>query len=109
MNSQYSNLIFIALMIGVFYFLMIRPQQQRTKRHDEMLSALKPGDEIVTIGGIYGRVVSIGERVRIRIADGAELEVAKAAVSSVVAHESDSAMEMDRGDEDDTASGPGVE
>lgn len=84
MNPNYSNLIFIAAMIAVFYFLMIRPQQQRARRQTEMIAALVPGDEIVTVGGIFAVVVAVGDRLRVRIADGSELEIAKAAVSSVV-------------------------
>lgn len=78
------NLLFLALMVGVFWFLMVRPQQQRLKQQREMLAALQPGDEIVTIGGIYGRVVDVADRVRVAVADGSELEVARQAVAQVV-------------------------
>jgi len=84
MSSQYPQLLFIAVIIGVFYFLVIKPQQKRAKQQKEMVSAIKVGDEIVTIGGIFGTVVESGERLRIRVASGAELEIAKQAVGQVV-------------------------
>jgi len=84
MNSQFSNIVFFALLIAAAYFLLIRPQQQQRQRRDRMLSALKPGAGIVTIGGIYGTVVEMYEdRVRIRVASGAELEVARAGIGQV--------------------------
>ena len=49
----------IVLMIAVFYFLLIRPQKKKDKKVKEMLNALKPGDRVTTIGGIYGTIVSI--------------------------------------------------
>lgn len=79
-----SNLIFFALLAGVFWFLVLRPQQQRQKQHRDMLQKLAPGDEIVTIGGIYATVLEVGERVRVAVADGSELELAKQAVAQVL-------------------------
>lgn len=82
--EQYSQLIFIALIIGAFYFLVIKPQQTRAKKQKEMIEAIKPGDEIVTIGGIFGTVIAVDDRIRVRVASGAELEIAKQAVGQVV-------------------------
>lgn len=104
MNAQLSNLIFIALMIAVFYFLMIRPQQQRAQKQREMLDALKPGDEIVTIGGIYGHVVAVDERVRVRVAEGAEIEIAKQAVASIVETAQGTGPDLETPGEDETES-----
>ncbi|MEG2892795.1 MAG: preprotein translocase subunit YajC [Clostridium sp.] len=53
------NLIFLVLMFAVFYFMIIRPQKKKQKQYQEMLSALKVGDKIVTIGGIHGKIVKI--------------------------------------------------
>ncbi|MEF9935647.1 MAG: preprotein translocase subunit YajC [Clostridium sp.] len=55
------NLIFLVLMFGVFYFMIIRPQKKRQQQYKEMLNALKVGDKIITIGGIHGKVVKIDE------------------------------------------------
>jgi len=100
-----SQFIFIAVIIGVFYFLVIRPQQTRAKAQREMLSALAPGDDIVTIGGIFARVVSVGERIRVALADGTEMEIAKQAVAQVLPaseDEPDDAEDESEDVEDDT-------
>ena len=60
-GNQYSSLIFIVLLFVVMYFLMIRPQKKRQKEEQEMRQSLEIGDEIITIGGIIGRVVTIRE------------------------------------------------
>lgn len=94
--QQYSNLIFIGLMVAVFWFLMIRPQQQRAKTQRLMLDALKPGDAIITVGGMHGTVVDVGERVRIAVADGSELEVARFAIAQVVSEPAVAGNETER-------------
>lgn len=58
-NSGMVFLIQMLLIFGIFYFLLIRPQAKERKKHDEMLSAIKKGDEIVTNGGIIGKVVHV--------------------------------------------------
>ena len=84
MGAQFSNILFILLLVAVFWFVAIRPQQQRQKQQRAMLDALKPGDEIITAGGIFATVVAVGERLRIRVADGTELEISPAAVGQVL-------------------------
>lgn len=84
MGSGLSNLLFILILVAVFWFVAIKPQQQRQKKQRQMLEALTAGDEIVTVGGIYGTVVAVDDRVRIRVADGSELEIALQAVAQVV-------------------------
>ena len=83
--AQLQQFLPILLIIGVFYFLIIRPQQKRATAQREMLASIKPGDEIVTVGGIYAVVIEVGERIRVRVADGSELELAKQAIAQVVA------------------------
>lgn len=56
-----TSIIFLLLMVAVFYFMIIRPQKKRQTLYKDMLSALKVGDKIVTIGGIHGKVVKIDE------------------------------------------------
>jgi preprotein translocase subunit YajC len=56
-----GQVVFLALLIGVFYFLLIRPQKKRVEQHQRLISTVDVGDEIVTIGGLYGRVTAIGE------------------------------------------------
>ena len=58
-GSMISTVVMLVLMVAVFYFLLIRPQRKKDKKVKEMLSALKAGDRICTIGGIYGTIVSL--------------------------------------------------
>ncbi len=54
-----SSLIPLVLILGVFYFLLVRPQQQQAKKHDEFVKALKRGDEVVTTSGLYGKILEV--------------------------------------------------
>ncbi|EAX46759.1 preprotein translocase, YajC subunit [Thermosinus carboxydivorans Nor1] len=72
----------IVLMGVIFYFLLYRPQQKEQKKRTEMLNALKKGDRIVTIGGIYGTITAINDKVvTLKVADKVEIEIARTAVS----------------------------
>jgi len=72
-------------MFGFMYFLLIRPQRQQQRKHADLLSALKPGDEVVTAGGIYGEVVQLdAERVMIEIDEDVRIAVARRSITSVV-------------------------
>jgi preprotein translocase subunit YajC len=69
----------------VFYFLLIRPQTKRAKEHRKMVSELKVGDEVITSGGVLGRLVEAGEQfVQVEVADGVVLKVQRATVSAVM-------------------------
>ncbi len=73
------------LLFVIFYFLLIRPQQKKQKEHQAMLSKLAAGDEVVTAGGILGRVVEVGESFTvIEIADGVKIKVQKFQISSLM-------------------------
>ncbi len=75
----------LLLLFGVFYFLMIRPQMKRQKEHRAMVSALAKGDEVVTNGGLAGRVDEVGESfVSLEIAPNVKIKVQKGAVSQVL-------------------------
>ena len=68
-----------------FYFLLIRPQQKRQKAHSELVSALSTGDEVLTAGGILGKVTAVSEHyATLTIADNVEIKVQKSTVSAVV-------------------------
>jgi preprotein translocase subunit YajC len=75
----------LLLLIPIFYFLMIRPQQKRQKQWQSMLSSIKAGDRVTTAGGIRGTILSIkDDAIIIRVApDNLKLEVAKSAIASV--------------------------
>jgi preprotein translocase subunit YajC len=74
-----------AIMLVFIYLLILRPQGAQKKRQADMLGELKPGDEIITVGGIYGDVVEILEdRIEVEIAEDVHIEVAKRAIAQVV-------------------------
>ena len=74
----------LILMFVIFYFLLIRPQQKRTKEHRQMISNLKKGDRIVTSGGIYGRITGMDEStLTVEIADKVRVKVARGNVSNL--------------------------
>lgn len=80
-----SMMVLPLLMIVVFYFLLIRPQQKRHKEHQNMLAKIAAGDEVVTAGGILGRVTEVGDGfVGIEIADGVRIKVQKAQITQLV-------------------------
>jgi preprotein translocase subunit YajC len=92
MAANLGQFLPLVLMIAAVWLLLVRPQQKRAKDQAEMLSRLVEGAEIVTIGGIYGTIVELGEeRLLIEVADGSRLEIARRAVGSVV--KKDAALE----------------
>lgn len=84
--EQYGGILIWVAMIGVFYFLLIRPQQKREKETQKMRSNVKEGDEILTIGGVYGKVLNIKDDIiTIEVgADKLKLKIARWAVGKVV-------------------------
>jgi preprotein translocase subunit YajC len=73
-----------AAIIAIFYFLIIRPQNKKQKETQKMLSALKKGDRIVTIGGIHGTIQSVKEgSVIVRVDDNVKVEFSRSAIASV--------------------------
>lgn len=79
-----SSLIFLGLMVLVFYFLIIRPQRKRAKDQQELSSSLSTGDQVRTIGGIHGTILSIdGDDVVLRVEEG-KLRISRRAVGSRV-------------------------
>lgn len=76
----------IFLVMIVVYFLLIRPQQQKTKEHEKMLANLKRNDEVITAGGLYGKVVAINEQVvSVEIAPNVRVRVHRPQISTVIA------------------------
>jgi len=79
----WTSLVPLVLLIVVFYFALIRPQQKKQKEHAQLLKGVRPGDKIVTTGGIVGVIVSVKEKtISIRSAD-AKFEITKAAVAEI--------------------------
>jgi len=80
-----ESMLLIVLMFGVLYFLMIRPQMKRAKEHKAMVEALQKGDEIVSAGGILGRVSKINDGyVTLEVAKGVEMQLQRSAVQVVL-------------------------
>ncbi len=86
--EQLAPFIPLILLFGIFYFLLIRPQQKQQKKRQEMIRNLSKGDRVVTIGGIHGVIKEIDETViSLRVADNLNLKFARAAVDRVVEDE----------------------
>ncbi|NII56505.1 preprotein translocase subunit YajC [Luteibacter sp. SG786] len=81
----FSPLIMMAVLFGIFYFMMIRPQMKRQKEHRALLAALAKGDEVVMSGGMAGRIEDVGESfVRVEIAPGTVVQVQKGSITQVL-------------------------
>ena len=79
-----TPILMIVLLFGVMYFMMIRPQQKRRREAEQMQSALGPGDEVVTIGGLHGTVVAVEDEVVVlEIAPGVRTRYARPAIARV--------------------------
>ena len=80
-----SFIIMMVLMFAAFYFLLIRPQQKKQKQHQELVNALQVGDEVLTAGGILGKITGVSEHYAvIKVSDSTEIKIQKASVSAVV-------------------------
>jgi preprotein translocase subunit YajC len=81
-TSTIYMIVFLVLIFAVFYFLIIRPQRKRQQDQQKLLEDLRPGDRVVTIGGIYGRIESLREdSVVLKIESGATIRVARNSIA----------------------------
>ena len=79
-----SLLVPTILIIGIMYFLMIRPQQKRMKDHRELIAGIRRGDTVVTSGGIIGKVAKVDENeVQVEVAEGVKIKIVRTTVSEV--------------------------
>ncbi|SNR44189.1 preprotein translocase subunit YajC [Paracoccus sediminis] len=84
-GAAFAQFIPLILIFAIMYFLMIRPQQKRVKQHKEMVSALKKGDQVITQGGIIGKVSSVrDDELEVEIATGVRVRVVRSTVSQVI-------------------------
>ena len=84
-ESSLLSLLPLVLMFVVLYFIMIRPQMKRQKEHTAMVEALAKGDEVVTAGGVLGRVSKLGESyLHVEVANGIELQVQRSSIVQVL-------------------------
>ena len=79
------SLIWMIVMLGVFYALLIRPQRRNVAAHQALMASLDEGDEVMTMGGIYGRIQTLGDQViELEVAPGTSFRVARSAISRKV-------------------------
>lgn len=84
-GNPFISLLPLVLIFAVFYFLLIRPQNKRQKEHKELVANLSVGDEVVTAGGVLGKVTEIKEQfLRVQVADGVELKVQRHTIGAVM-------------------------
>jgi preprotein translocase subunit YajC len=84
-DAGFMGLLPIVLMFVLLYFLMIRPQMKRAKEHKQMVEALQKGDEVLTSGGVVGRITVMGDAyVSLEIAPGIEISVQRSAVQTLL-------------------------
>lgn len=76
----------LILIFGIMYFLMIRPQQQKMKKHRAMVDALRKGDKVITAGGLIGKVTKVGSdnEVEVEIATGTKVRVVQSTIQTVL-------------------------
>jgi preprotein translocase subunit YajC len=90
-GSMFSTLIMFGLIILIFYFMILRPQQKRAKERDKMLSEIQKGDKIITAGGVHGTVAGIEDKTYlIQIAENVKVKYEKSAISTVIRGSGDS-------------------
>ena len=84
-NDPIMGMLFFVGMIVIFYFLLIRPQQKRAKEHRKLVEALGKGDEIVTNGGMLGKIVDMSEQyLTVEIANNVQVKVQRHAITTVL-------------------------
>ena len=84
-GSPYGFMLMMVAFVVIFYFMLIRPQQKKAKEHQAMLSRLSVGDEVVTSGGILGKIVEVGDSfATVEVAEGVRLKVQKIQVTSLM-------------------------
>jgi preprotein translocase subunit YajC len=84
-GSLMSTLVMFALIIGIFYFLILRPQQKRQKERQKLLEAVKKGDKVITAAGLHGTVAGLDEKtVLLQVADNVKMKFERSSIASIV-------------------------
>jgi len=85
-GAAFAQFVPLILIFAIMYFLLIRPQQKRAKQHRAMIEALRRGDQVVTAGGIVGKVTKVQEdgMVEVEIAEGVKVKVMKSTIGQVL-------------------------
>ncbi len=83
--SMFGSLLPLIVIVVIFWFLLIRPQMKRNKQHRELVAALAVGDEVVTSGGMLGRITEVGDSfVSLEVAKGVSMKLQKHSISQIV-------------------------
>ena len=84
--NQIGQFLPLILIFAIMYFLLIRPQQKKVKQHQAMVEALRRGDQVITQGGLIGKVTKVKEdgEIEVEIAEGVKVRVVKATIASVM-------------------------
>jgi preprotein translocase subunit YajC len=83
-QQGYEGIIMLVAMFAIFYFLLIRPQQKRAKQHKELVSAASVGDQIVTAGGIHGKIAAVDEStITLEVATGVKIKMNRSTITEV--------------------------
>ncbi len=81
-----QGIFMLLIMFAIFYFLLIRPQQKRAKQHKALIDALKPGDQVVTAGGLHGKIVAVQETAAtVEISAGVRVKINRSSIASTKA------------------------
>jgi preprotein translocase subunit YajC len=84
-GGQFQFALIMAAFIALFYFMLIRPQSKRAKEHQALISKLATGDEVVTTGGLLGKIAEVGDTfLTLEVADGVRLKVQKVQIAQLM-------------------------
>lgn len=84
-QSLISTMLMFALIIGIFYFMILRPQQKRAKERQKLLEALKKGDKVITSSGMFGTIAGLDEKTAlVQVADNIKIKFERTAIASVL-------------------------
>ena len=82
--SPWANVLLLVAMFAIFYFLLIRPQQKRAKEHKALVESIKIGDQIITAGGIHGKVAAVqDDTIQVEIATGVKIKLSRSSIVTV--------------------------
>jgi len=89
-DSQTLSLLWLLAVAAIFYFMILRPQQQRTKKHEEMKRRVAVGDKVVTVGGVHGTVKSLAEgTMTLQVADNTKIVFSRDSLASIASPKND--------------------
>ena len=84
-GGGYEMFIMIGIFFAIMYFMIIRPQQKKQKEHQKLVSSLSKGDEVVTTGGMMGKILKVGDNsIQVEVSEGVTIRLQKNSISSVL-------------------------